>query len=168
MGIANFISKIQRNWLRNQAKKPCNSTDSKKHKRFSDCAPQFAAIARAALPKQSLTHSLDISSTSNPNMLFCCYKNDWCCSPSGNASSCCDSDNSNQLFLPIKSGEDLTIYNGSARAAGFRMVLLSALANRTATATTLCNGTVYGDTHKAMKIGVSVRVGVGVPLPRRE
>ena len=103
-------------------------------------------------------------------MLFCCYNNDWCCSSSGNASSCCDSDNSNHLFLPIQSGKDLILYNGFARAAGFRVVPLSALANPTATAeltataTTLCNGTVYSDTHKAMKTGVSVGVGVGVPL----
>lgn len=36
-------------WLQDQAEKPC-STESKKHKRLSDCAPQFAADAMAALP----------------------------------------------------------------------------------------------------------------------
>ena len=37
-------------WLQNQATKPCNGADSKKHKRLSDCAPLFAADAMAALP----------------------------------------------------------------------------------------------------------------------
>lgn len=116
------------------------------------------------------------------NTLYRCSNNNWCCSASGNITSCC-----NDLDIDLFNVGEAEIFNGSAWAPGFTLVSVEALQTRTptssgsvkscptATVFTKINATVSSDSDKVdghhdddhqetPKIGLAVGFGIGLPL----
>ena len=121
--------------------------------------------------------------------MYRCSDNDWCCSPNGNTTSCCQdtTDGSNLFKLPEGVAQ---IENGTNFVPGYTIAALSALQTSTAEPfqATTTNGaksthnpevaTTTGavqtpsaiatgrkdDGQKVVAVGAGVGVGIGVPL----